>query len=192
MKVFNAFAHIFAIFAFLTIGSLLIIVSFHILSLQNAQVQLEQFYGNSWRSVQTAFVGMMFISVGLTFARNILKKRRQEEALIYQSEIGPVVVSTMAMEDVVKKVLKRFHLVKEWKTKILIQGKDIDIKLRLVLWSGGKIQELLVEIQEEIQSRLQKLVGQESRLEITCDVQRIEDHHASGEPEMDRDKSVSI
>ena len=63
MKVINAFAHIFAIFAFLTIGSLLMIVAFHILSLPDAQRQLEEFYSTPWRSVQTAVVGMVFIGV---------------------------------------------------------------------------------------------------------------------------------
>lgn len=186
MKVINAFAHVFAIFAFLTIGSLFMIVAFHILSLQDAQKQLAEFYSTPWRSLQTAFTGFVFISVGLTFARMLLKKRRQEEALIYQSEMGPIVVSATAMEDVVKKVLKRFHLVKEWKTKILIQNKDVDIKLRLVLWSGGKIQDLLMEIQEEVRVRIRKLLGTESRLEITCDVQRIEDHDA-GLSEMEQE-----
>lgn len=179
MKVFNAFAHVFAIFAFLTIGSLLMIIAFHILSLADAQRQLEEFYSSPWRSMQTALAGLAFIAVGLTFTRMLLKKRRQEEALIYQSEIGPIVVSVTAMEDMVKKVLKRFHLVKEWKTKILIQGKDVDIKLRLVLWSGGKIQDLLMEIQEDVRARIRKLLGTESQLEITCDVQRIEDHETS-------------
>ena len=191
MKVFNAFAHIFTIFAFLTIGSLLMIVAFHILTLADAQRQIQEFYASPWRSLQTALAALVFISVGLSFSRMLLKKRRTEEALIYQSEIGPIVVSVTAMEDVIKKVIKRFHLVKEWKTKVLIQGKDVDIKLRLVLWSGGRIQELLIEIQEEVRARIRKLLGNESRLEITCDVQRIEDHEA-GVPEIDQDKIASV
>jgi hypothetical protein len=191
MKVINAFAHIFAIFAFLTIGSLMMIVAFHILTLQDAMSQLEDYYSTPWRSMQTAFAGLVFISVGLTFTRSLLKKRRQEEALIYQSEIGPIVVSVTAMEDVIKKVLKRFHLVKEWKTKVIIQEKDVDIKLRLVLWSGGRIQDLLIEIQEDVRTRIRKLLGSESRLEITCDVQRIEDHDA-GISEIDQDKAASL
>jgi heme/copper-type cytochrome/quinol oxidase subunit 1 len=191
LKIFNAFAHIFAIFAFLTIGSLLMIVAFHILTLADAQRQIQEFYMSPWHSTKTAFAGLVFISVGLTFSRMLLKKRRQEEALIYQSEIGPIVVSVTAMEDVIKKVLKRFHLVKEWKTKVMIQEKDVEIKLRLVLWSGGKIQDLLIEIQEDVRLRIRKLLGNESKLEITCDVQRIEDHDA-GLAEMDHDKAASM
>ncbi len=138
MKVVNFFAHIFAIFAFLTVGSLLMIIAFHILSYPDALEQLQELY-EPFHSMQTGILGLVFIGVGLFFTRMLLKQRRQQEALIYQSGIGPVVVSVVALEDVVKKVLKRYHLVKDWKTKILIHGKDVEIKLRLVLWSGARI-----------------------------------------------------
>ena len=178
MKVFNFFAHVFTIFAFLTLGSLLLIVSFHILPFEDAVLQLRQLYANPGRSLQTGIMGLAFIVVGLTFARMVVKKRRQAEALIYHTEIGPIVVSVTAIEDVVKKVIKKFHLVKEAKVKTLIQGKDVELKIRLVLWSGGRIQELLMEIQEEVRTRIKKMLGPENKLEITCDVQRIEDHEA--------------
>ena len=178
MKVFNAFAHLFAILAFLTLGSLLMIIAFHILSAEDAALQLRELYGSPWRSLQIGFLGLVFITVGLTFTRMLVKKNREPEALIFQSEMGPIVVSVMAIEDVAKKVLKHFHLVKDYKIKTLIQGKNVEIKLRLVLWSGARIQELLSEIQDEIRSRVMKLLGVENRLEIACDVLRIEDHEA--------------
>lgn len=177
MKVLQFFVQVFTILAFLILGSLMLIVSFHILSFEDAISQLRQMY-EPLHSFQTGLLGVSFISVGLFFARALLKQRRQSEALIYQSGIGPMVVSITAIEDVVKKVLKRFHLVKEWKTKVLIRGKDVEIKLRMVLWSGARIQALLGEIQEEIQSRAGKMLGPEIHLEIICDVQRIEDHEA--------------
>jgi uncharacterized alkaline shock family protein YloU len=191
MKVFNAFAHVFAIFAFLTLGSLLIIISLHIVTLEDALSQLRLLYTDPWNSTKAGILGLSFIAVGLSFTRMLLKKRRQAEVLIYQSDAGPVVISVTAFEDVVKKVLKRFHLVKESKNKILVQGKDVEIKLRLVLWSGGKIQELLVEIQEDIRTRIRKMIGPEGQVEVTCDVQRIEDHEAAS-LEPDRDEALSV
>ena len=178
MKPLNVFAHVFAIFSFLTLGSLLLIVSFHILTLDDAVMQLRQLYDSPWRSLQSGILGLVFISVGLGFTRMLLKKRRQAEALIFQSEIGPIVVSSTAIEDSAKKILKKFYLVKDAKVKTFIQGKDVELKVRLVLWSGGRIQALLTEIQEEMRARIRKLLGPESKLEITCDVQRIEDHEA--------------
>lgn len=176
MKALSLFAQMFTIFAFLTIGSLLLIVAFHILVLDDAITQISAVYDSSWRSFQASIVGFVFIAVGLGFTRSLIKKRRQEEALIYQSEIGPIVVSITAIEDVVRKVLKHFHLIKEWKVKTLIRDNDVEIKLRLVLWSGARIQALLTEVQEEVRQRVRKILGGENRLEILCDVHRIEDH----------------
>ncbi len=176
MKVVNAFAQIFAIFAFLTIGSLLVIVALRILSLDDAMLRLQELYANPWQSLQTGFVGLCFISIGLIFVKMLVKTGRQADALIYHSEMGPVMVSVAAIEDIVRKVLKRFHLIKDCKIKTLFHGKNVEIRLRLTLWSGGQIPELLAEVQEQIRSRVKKMLGNGNRVEINCDVQRIEDH----------------
>ena len=176
MKVVHAFVHLFAIFAFLTLGSLLVIVAFHLLSVEDAILKLREVYANPMQSIQAGFLGFLFIMVGLVFSKMLVKKGREPEALIFQSDIGPIVVSLSAVEDLVKKVLKRFHIVKEAKIKSTIRGKDIAVKLRLTLWSGGQVAELLPEIQQGIRSRCKKLLGTENKVEVTCDVQRIEDH----------------
>lgn len=177
MKVFNFFAHVFAIFSFLTVGSLLIIVGLHILSVDNAVLKIHQVYASPWKSTQAILVGFLFISVGLIFTRMLLKKGKTD-ALIIHSEMGPIVVSINAIEDVTKKVLKRFHLVKDCRVATILRNKEVSLTLRLVLWSGSNVQELLIEIQEEIRTRLRKFLGAEAKLEIKCDVQRIEDHEA--------------
>ena len=71
-------------------------------------------------------------------------------------------------------------------------GKDVDIKLRFVLWSGARIQALLGEIQEEIQARVAKLLGPENKIEIICDVQRIEDHEAVPETRSSEKKLAAL
>ncbi len=175
MKVINAFATLFAVLAFLTLGSLAVMVALHLLSLEDALARIQEIYANPWRSLQMGMTGLLFIFVGLTFAKLLIKRTRQTEALIFQGEIGPIVVSATAIDDIIKKVLKRFHLVKEWKSKISIDGRDIEAKLRLVLWSGGDVAQLLGGIQQEIRDRLRKVLGTECRLEILCDVIRIEE-----------------
>ena len=176
MKVYNFFAHIFAIFAFLTVGSLLMIVALHILSLEDAVFKLRELYASPVQSMQAGLIGLAFIIMGLSFARMIVKKGRDADAVILQGESGPLVVSVSAIEDAIRKVLKRFNLVKECKIKTLIHSKDVEIRLRLVLWAGGRVPELLADIQEEVHGRLQKLLSTDNKIEVSCDVQRIEDH----------------
>ena len=175
MKVVNAFATLFATLAFLTLGSLMMMVALHLLSLADAMARIQEMYASPWRSLQMAMVSLIFIFVGLAFAKNLIKRGRQTDALIFQGEMGPLVVSVTAMEDVVKKVLKRFTLVKEGKIKTQIEGREVDLKIRLVLWAGGDVPSLLNHIQQEIRDRLRKILGAETRLEISCDVIRIEE-----------------
>lgn len=175
MKVVNAFANLFAVLAFLTLGSLLLMVGLHLLSVTDATARLQELYASPWRSVQTAMLGLLFILVGLTFAKTIVKHGRDTEVIIFQGGMGTIVVSSMAIEDIVKKIVKRFSLVKEWKAKTLIEGRNVEIKLRLVLWSGGDVPSLLNSIQQEIRDRLRKILGPEGKIEILCDVTRVEE-----------------
>lgn len=192
MKVINAFAQIFAIFAFLTLGSLLIIVALHVLSVEDAMFKIRELYASPLKSFHTGLVGFFFIMVGLIFSKMLVKKGRESDAIIYQSEIGPMIVSVNAIEDVVKKVLKRFNMVKEWKIKSLIHGKDLELRLRLVLWSGTGVQSLLAEIQEEVGNRIRKILGPENNIEVLCDVIKIVEHEtdAPHPDEQERIKSV--
>jgi len=176
MKVVNVFAQIFAIFTFLTLGSLLLLVSLHVLSVEDAIFKIREIYAAPAKSVQLGIAGLLCILVGLVFSKMLVKKGRESEAIMFQSEMGPVVVSVTAIEDVAKKVLKRFHRVKDWKLKTLLHHKDVEMKLRLVLWAGGEVPKLLKEIQDEICKRLRRLLGSESKFEIICDVHHIEDH----------------
>lgn len=175
MKIVNATATLFAILAFLTLGSLLLMVGLHLLSAEDAVLKIQLVYSNPWRSLQTVGLGILFIFVGLTFAKMFVKRGRETEAIILQSEMGPIVISLITLEDLVKKVLKRFSLVKDWKVKAVIEGHDVEIKLRLVLWSGENIPLLLESIQQEIRDRIRKVIGSDSRLEILCDVIGVEE-----------------
>ncbi len=182
MKVVNAFAQLFAIFAFLTLGSLLIIISLHLLSYADASIKLQEIYQNPWRSMQIGVVGLVFILMGLAFSKMLVKMGRPNEALIYQSEVGPMVVSSQAIESAAFKALKKFSLVKKTKIKINIRGKDVEVKLRLILWSGGQVPSLLSELQEDVQARVKRLLGPENQVIVTCDVKGIEETETLFEP----------
>ena len=116
----------------------------------------------------------------------LVKKGREADAVIVRSERGAIVVSVTVMEDAVKKVLKRFNLAKNFKIKTLIRSKNVSILLRLTLWSGGRVPELLSEIQREVYQRVKRLLGDENKLQVACDVVKIENHEPNlHEPKLD-------
>jgi hypothetical protein len=175
MKVTNAFAQIFAILALLTLGSLMIIVSLHLLAFDDAILKVQEIYQSPWRSAQVGVVGLVFIVLGLAFAKMLVKAGRPNEAVFFQSEIGPMVVSSSTLAGTAVKAIKRFPLVKSVKAKVHIIGKTVEIKLRLVLWSGGHVPAILSELQQEVQQRVKRFLGPENPLVVICDVKGIED-----------------
>jgi uncharacterized alkaline shock family protein YloU len=175
MKVANAFAQLFAILAFLTLGSLMIIVSLHLLAFDDAILKVQEIYQSSWRSVQIGVVGLVFIILGLAFAKMLVKAGRPNEAVIFQSEIGPMVVSAATLGNAAVKAVRRFPLVKNVKVKVNIIGRNIEIKLRLVLWAGGHVPAILSEVQQEVQQRVKRLLGAENQLLVICDVKGIDE-----------------
>lgn len=175
MKVANAFAQLFAILAFLTLGSLMIIVALHLLAFDDALLKVQEIYQSPWRSAQVGVVGLVFIVLGLAFAKILVKSGRPNEAVIFQTEAGPMVVSAGALANAAGKAVKRFPFVKSVKTKVNILGKNIEIKLRLVLWAGGHVPAILSELQQEVQQRVRRLLGVENQLIVICDVKGIEE-----------------
>lgn len=152
------------------------LVGLHIVSLDDAILRIQHLYSNPWQSFQTGMMGLLFLIIGLLFSKMLVKSGRDSEAVIFQSDLGPIVVTIQAIDDVVRKILKRFYLIKESKIKTVVDGRQVEVRLRLSLWSGGNIPELLEEIQGLVQARVQKLLGPEVKVEVNCDVQHIEDH----------------
>lgn len=176
MRPFNAFIKLFTIFAFLTLGSFFILLSLHLLSLEDAMMKLQLIYSDSWESLRVGLTGILFVTVGLSLARNFIKYGREEEILLIHSESGPIVVSIHAIDDIARKTLKKFHLVKDAKVRTVIRGNKVAVQLRLVLWSMGRMGDLLASIQEDVRSRVKKVVGDETDLEIRCEVREIQNH----------------
>lgn len=175
MKVTNAFAQLFAIFSFLTLGSLFIIVSLHLLAFDDAILKIQEIYQDPWRSVQVGVVGLMLIVLGLVFSKSLVKSTRPNEAVIFQSEVGPMVVSTGVLQNSALKAIKQFTLVKSAKVKVNLNGKNVELKLRLVLWTGNQVTELLSEIQAAVLARAKRLLGAENKVTVICDVKGIEE-----------------
>ena len=175
MKVASAFAQLFAILAFLTLGSLMIIVALHLLAFDDAILKVQEIYQSSWRSVQVGVVGLIFIALGLAFAKMLVKAGRPNEAVIFQSEVGPMVVSAGTLGNAAAKAIKHFPLVKNVKVKVNIIGKNVEIKLRLVLWAGGHVPTVLSELQQGVQQRVKRLLGSENQLIVICDVKGIDE-----------------
>ncbi len=173
MKIFNVFIYIFAVFAFLTVGSLMIIVSFHILSMEDALLKVQYLYDDSWKSFQTGITGLLFIIVGLILSKSLVKLIRRDDDVVLYGKWGHMTVSIRAVNQLVDRVLRKFDIIKERKMETNVEGNKLKITADLAVVSGWNLPELINAIQSDISGRLNKMLGGEVELELAVNVIKI-------------------
>ena len=173
MKIFNVFVYIFAVFAFLTVGSLMLIVSFHILSMEDALLKVQYIYDESWQSFQMGLTGLLFIIVGLILSKTLVKLIRRDDDIMLYGKWGYMTVSMRAVNDLVHRVLKKFDIIREMKTETNVIGNKLKINADLSVVSGWNLPELINAVQSDISGRLNKMFGGEVELELAVNVTKI-------------------
>jgi hypothetical protein len=86
-----------------------------------------------------------------------------------------MIVSMNTIESTALKAIKPFTLVKSAKVKVNLNGKNVEVKIRMVLWTSNQVTSLLSEIQSAVLMRVQKLLGPENQVTVACDVKGIEE-----------------
>lgn len=173
MKIINVFVYIFAVFAFLTVGSLMMIVSLHVLSMEDALLKVQYIYDDPWKCFQMGITGVLFIIVGLILSKTLVKLIRRDDDVVLYGKWGYMTVSIRAVNELVQKVLRKFDIIKEMKTETNVDGNKLRINADLSVVSGWNLPELINTIQSDVSSRLNKMFGGEVDLELAVNIIRI-------------------
>lgn len=191
MKVVHFFIHVFSVLFYLTIGSLLLIMSLRIVSMEDVMLTVQEVYEGFWPSFQTFLIGFLFICLGLAFAKLLIARTRTEDAVIYQSSMGRISVSLVAIEDIAKKALKKFLVIKDSKVKATLKDAELEVFMRLTLWSSLNIPDLIRDVQEEVRQKLTRVLGMEYPLDIKAEVIKVEEHKIEEDVNSDSSNVVS-
>lgn len=192
MKIINFFVHAFSVLVYLTLGSLFLIMSLRIVDQEDVIASVHEAYHGFWSSAQTFILGVLFIFVGLVFAKVLVKKSTREDTLIYEGRLGRITVSLAAVEDIARKAVKKFLVIKDCKVKTYLEDTKLEVVLRLTLWSGHNIPEIIREVQEEVQQKLSRVIGMEFPFEIKAEVSKIEEPRAAdGESMHSSEEAIS-
>ena len=173
MKIVNLFIQLFAIFAFLTIGSLMIIVSLQVLSMEDALLKVQYLYENPWQSLEMGASGILFIFVGLLFSKILVKNLRPSDDVVLYGKWGPVSISIQAIDDLVRRVLRKFEVVRPLKVRVDADGNRLEVMANLAVASGWNVEELIHTVQKELGDRIQKVLGGGIELEIAVHIIKI-------------------
>ena len=173
MKIVNFLVQVLATFAFLTIGSLMIIVSLHVLSMEDALLKVQDIYENPWQSFQLGVSGILFIFSGLIFAKILVKRVRRDDDVVLYGKWGYVTVSMRAIDDLVRRSLRKFDIVREMQIETDVDGNRLKIVANLSVLAGWNLPELMNTIQHELSDRLNKMLGGGAELELIVNVIKI-------------------
>jgi len=175
MKIFDLFLKVFSVFAFLTIGSLLLMVSLRIVGLEDIIRDISSIYSEPFLSAQTFFVGLFFVVLGLAFAKILIKQTRYAGGIVYTGPQGRTTVSVFAIEDIVRKVLKKKPEINDFSLKCRGYEKKAEIKIRLKLQADVQVPQFSDAIQTDIRTRLKKILDLEEEIEIYIEIQQMEE-----------------
>jgi hypothetical protein len=173
MRLIHALVYIFSIFAFLTIGSLMIIVSLHVLTMEDALLKIQEIYESSWQTFRMGAAGILFIFVGLVFSKLLVKETRATEDVLLLGKWGYVSVSSKAIEDVVRKTLRKFDAIKEMRVKTEVHSNRLKIMTNLSVLTVWNISELTQLVQNELSNKVTRLIGDGVELEISVNIDKL-------------------
>lgn len=181
MKIVSLIIQLFAIFAFLTIGSLMIIVSLQVLSMEDALLKVQDLYENPWQSLKMGATGLLFIFAGLIFSKMMVRSLRPSDDIVLYGKWGPVSISIQAIDELVRRVLRKFEVVRALKIKTDADGNRLEVTANLTVASGWNVDELIHTIQKELCDRIQKVLGGGIELVVAVHIAKIIEESATGE-----------
>lgn len=189
MKLINVFAYIVAIFVFLTVGSLMIIVSLGALSMEDALLKVQSVYDNSWSMFQIGISGALFIVIGLIFTKILVKLTRSKDDIIIYGKYGNVNISVKAIDHLVRRIIRKFdsvRLIKLWSEG---DGNQLKIKISLIGIANVQLDDLVETIQTELYQRLNKFLGDGILLDLNIKIVKILDVVTSKQKKQHREQS---
>ncbi|MBI4372645.1 MAG: hypothetical protein HY585_02825 [Candidatus Omnitrophica bacterium] len=151
----------------------MIIVSLHVLSMEDALLKVQDIYEDPWRSFQMGTTGVFFIFVGLIFSKNLVKRTRRDDDIILYGKWGSVAVSVRAVDELIRKALRKFDVVREMHIETDVQGTRLKIVANLAVLAGWNLPELIHTIQNELSEKLNKMLGGGVELELIVNVIKI-------------------
>ncbi len=156
----------------LMLGSFLLGISMAILPKENLIRDIERLYEH--RVVAFIF-GLSLYVIGYIVTKTMIKRLTKEEVFVAEGDFGRVAVSTMAVEDVVRKVIRNFDFIKKYKLSLHPKGKKLTIDLKIKQWEGQNVLDDIEPINLALKEKLDRVVGLCNNFEIEIKIEKIED-----------------
>ncbi|MBI4430462.1 MAG: hypothetical protein HY587_01965 [Candidatus Omnitrophica bacterium] len=169
MKITSFFVNLCSVFILLTLGSLLTIISFHLVALEDLTFAVRETYNSPWKLLQLGSFGLLMIVLGLAFAKTLIKAT-DGSVVVYESNNGQVRVAVETIHETLRKAMKKYTVLKQHKIKIAVDHQHVEVKIKITLWMGVDAADFVRLLQDELYNVLSKLLGEGSEIEVIVDV----------------------
>ncbi len=176
MKFLSLFIDVFCIFVFLTLGSLMMIVSFRILPMEDALIKVQSIYESGAQSLQLGITGFLLIAVGLTLSKMLVKKTRAgDDFFIVESDAGRLTITFGAINELTQRVLKKFDVIHQSSVSTSYEQGKLKINATIHILSGWNLSELTRTIERDVEERVAKMLRSNIPISISVNVAKIEE-----------------
>ena len=123
--------------------------------------------------IDTGILAALLLLVNLMFYRMFSVGVYKEKIIAFDNPAGRVIISVVAIEDLVKRILVRMREVKEIKTGITVSKKGLRVIIKLVLRCEVNIPEMTSTIQDAVKTKIQDMIGLDEPVNVEIHIGKI-------------------
>ncbi|MFH1594189.1 MAG: alkaline shock response membrane anchor protein AmaP [Candidatus Omnitrophota bacterium] len=189
MRLIKGFFILVCMFFFVGLGGILIYLSLNLIAADDIANLVNYVYTDPNVRMGVGIAGAVLVIIGLLIGQINFGKMQQEKTIAFENPEGQVTVSLAAIEDFIKKSIRRMPEVKELKSIVTASKKGINVVCRATIFSDSNIPETTERIQNLIKSKVKDMLGVEETINIKINVNkisskgRVEQQPPEGEPE---------
>ena len=165
-------ALVFMLIAF-TAGIFTIFAALELVSVDTLTDMLSVVSSSSQLQIVVVLAGLILAVVGVMTPFRVEKNVKKNKVITFQNTDGGVAISTLAVEEYIKKIAKFVPGIKAISSRVNVDKKGINVVSSVTMSAGANIPETTEHLQGEIRTRIQRMLGQEEHINITVHISRI-------------------
>jgi uncharacterized alkaline shock family protein YloU len=142
----------------------------HILDLQSFNHIVDIVYFDSKAGMIVIIVAGVIMFMSFLLARLIYGRRQRERTIAFDNPNGPVTVSLVALEDLVKRLIVQVPEAKEIRPYIIAVKKGLEADIKLILRHETNIPEMTARFQDLVRKKIEDAIGMEGKINIRVHV----------------------
>ena len=174
MKISHIILIIFGALVFLMLGCFLFFgVCIGLSSIEDVIKDVHRLYDHR---ILAGFIGIIFLSAGYVAVKTLLKRSARDEIFVVDNEYGRTSIALSAVQDLVRKKIKKYEMIKKAKIRVAVQNRILTITVHLTVFSGTTASEIIEQIREELHKTIKNFIGLPTdNVSITVKVSKVVD-----------------